>query len=81
MLDEQYVRQIILSNIRKMRNQKGVTQKEAAQYLGVDRSTYNKWECNGIMNVYILYELAKYFQCHIEDLLVGAFDDAMTLKE
>ena len=57
--------------IKELRNARKTTQKEMADILGIDRSTYNGYETNKTKPSYeILLKLADYFNVSI-DLLTG----------
>ena len=57
-------------NIRNLRVQKGLKQKELADYLGIKQNTLSQYEI-GIRkpNIYVLAEIAQLFDCSIEDLI------------
>lgn len=56
--------------LKKLRQEKGVYQKDVAQYLGVDRTTYVKYETgNSQPNREMLIALSNYFNVSIDYLL------------
>lgn len=59
--------------IRVLREEKGVTQDEVAEYMSTPRSTIAKWE-NGAQNLKseAIVRLARYFKCSTDYLLLGA---------
>lgn len=61
--------------LKQLRNQKGVSQKVVADYLGVDRSTYTNYELGTSTMTYVtILMLARYF------LLTSIPCSAMTFK-
>lgn len=59
------------NRLRELRNERGITQEQLAEYLGVSRQTVISIE-NGRYNpsLILAYKIAKVFQCSIE----GVFD-------
>ena len=58
--------------LRSLRVQKGMTQKELAEKLGLSGKTVSKWECGqGCPDVSVLPELAGILGISMEDLLSG----------
>ncbi|MBT9174044.1 MAG: HTH-type transcriptional regulator Xre [Syntrophomonadaceae bacterium] len=59
--------------LRELREKKGATQDELAEYMEVQRSTVAKWE-NGAQDFKsaAIVRLARYFNCSIDYLLLGA---------
>jgi len=56
-------------NLRRLRREKGLTQKEFALLLGYSEKTVSKWECEtSIPSVETLFEIAKNLQTSIDDL-------------
>lgn len=59
-----------MNSLKKLRMSKGVYQKEVAEYLGVDRTTYVKYERGDTEpNLEILDKLATYFGVTVDELL------------
>lgn len=57
-------------NLKNVRKDKNLTQKELAAKLNLDQSTISKYEKNIILpNVVILKKLAQVLDCTIDDLL------------
>lgn len=57
-------------NIRKLRNQKDITQEQLAEYLGVTAQAISRWESgNGYPDIETLPALAAYFRVTIEYLM------------
>lgn len=57
-------------NLKKIRQEMNKTQKDVASFLGVDRSTYTKYETgDSEPNFEILKKLAEYFNVSIDYLL------------
>jgi len=69
----------ISANIKKLREEKGLIQKQVAAELGIGYSNYNKME-NGIRepSVAELQKLAKLFEISVDELING---DNATPKE
>jgi transcriptional regulator with XRE-family HTH domain len=60
-----------MEQLRKLRTTKNLTQREMADYLGIDRTTYVKYETgNSEPNFETLNKLADYF-CVTTDYLLG----------
>lgn len=57
-------------NIRSLRVDQGITQKEIAQYLGISQNTYSQYEI-GVLNypIDVLMKLADYYNVSIDYLL------------
>ena len=56
--------------LKQLRNQKGVSQKVVADYLGVDRSTYTNYEMGTSTMTYVtILMLARYFSVDFNTLL------------
>ena len=56
--------------LKQLRNQKGVSQKVVADYLGVDRSTYTNYEMGTTTMTYVtILMLARYFSVDFNTLL------------
>lgn len=55
---------------KSARKNASLTQQQAADLLGVDRSTVTKWECGQNMpRAALLSKIAELYQCKIPDLL------------
>jgi len=60
----------INEQISFLRKQKGITQEELAQVLGVTNQSVSKWESGSCCpDIQLLPELAKYFQVSVDELL------------
>ena len=56
-------------NLKKLRQQKNLTQEQVAENLGVSTQTISRWECNTTLpDVTILPEIAKLYCVSIDDL-------------
>lgn len=67
--------------LRELRTKKGVYQKDVAKYLGVDRTTYVKYERgDSEPSIDIIKKLANYFDVTV-DFLVGEEKKVNTLDE
>lgn len=70
-----------MNTLKQLRQEKGVLQKDVASYLGVDRTTYVKYERgDSEPNHDILSKLADYFNVSI-DRLLGREESKPTLDE
>ena len=75
------INRIIANNIKRLREERGITQKELAEALNfTNPSTIQKWEV-GKNRVYIeyIYELAKIFGIQMEDFLVDRDKDVLDI--
>ncbi len=67
-----------MKNLRIARNRKGMTQEQVAKLLGVDRTTYTKYETGGALPDYQkILKLASILEADI-DFLVGRTDSPST---
>ena len=56
--------------LKEKRVQKGLTQKEIAEFLGVPTETYSNWERGSRkLPSYQVLKLAKFYKCSAEDIL------------
>ena len=56
--------------IRKLRNEKGLTQQQVADYLKIDRSTYAYYESGrSKVNIGVIVKLAHFYQVRYATLL------------
>ncbi len=63
------INQILADNIQKFRKQKGLTQEELADKLGVTYQAVSKWEnAKSAPDIFFLPQLADVFFCSIDDL-------------
>lgn len=64
-----------MKRLRELRESLGRAQKQIAEYLGIDRTTYVKYETGGSEpNTVMLIKLAEYFKCTV-DYIIGRTDD------
>lgn len=58
--------------LRKLRNEKGLTQEQFAEIIGVSNRSVSRWE-NGVNmpDFDLLMQIAEYFDVHIEEILDG----------
>lgn len=76
-----------MNSLKKLRMSKGVYQKDVAEYLGVDRTTYVKYERGDTEpNLEILDKLATYFGVTVDELLgretdFAAFDNIFPIQK
>lgn len=58
--------------LRKLRNEKGLTQEQFAEIIGVSNRSVSRWE-NGVNmpDFDLLIQIAEYFDVHIEEILDG----------
>ena len=60
-------------NLKALRKERKLTQKELAQLLGYSDKTISKWECGAsIPTIEILFDIAKILQVSIEDLFADS---------
>lgn len=64
------MRDMLGDNIKKLRRERGVTQSELADAVGVSVQAVSKWECGGTPDVALLPAIADYFEVSI-DILFG----------
>lgn len=58
--------------LRVLRDRKGVKQQDVAEYLGVDRSTYAKYESGASEpNIDMLNKLTEYYHVSLDYLITG----------
>lgn len=58
--------------LKRLRNEKGITQQELADMLNINNRTISRWETAVTMPDFdILIELAKYYDVSVEELLNG----------
>lgn len=69
--------------LRGLRNEKGLTQEQLAEALGVSNRSVSRWENgNNLPDLSLLIEIAKYFEVEIDELLDGERKDlAMDQKQ
>ena len=65
-IKSRFIYRQIGQRLKQLRNQKGVSQKVVADYLGVDRSTYTNYEMGTTTMTYVL---ARYFSVDFNTLL------------
>ena len=58
-----------MSSLRELREQRGMTQKELAHYLGISRSTYARYEQNpDMMSIVQALRICQLMNCDIDEL-------------
>ncbi len=58
-----------MNNIKKLREQKGITQCELASEIGVTQACIAQWETtNGMPRASLIPKIAKVLNCKIDDL-------------
>lgn len=61
--------ELFSKNLRRLRHQKGLTQEQVAQQLGVSIQSVSRWECgNTLPDVMLLPELARLYGVTVDDL-------------
>ena len=68
--------------LRKLRNEKGLTQEQFAEIIGVSNRSVSRWE-NGVNmpDFDLLMQIAEYFYVHIEEILDGERKTPILEKE
>lgn len=68
--------------LRKLRNEKGLTQEQFAEIIGVSNRSVSRWE-NGVNmpDFDLLMQIAEYFDVHIEEILDGERKTPILEKE
>ena len=65
-----WVMKMLATNLRTARNNKGYTQDDVAEHLGVKRQTYSAYErSKSIPDALTLNKLAKFFDVNVDDIL------------
>lgn len=60
-----------MNTLRQMREKRGVTQKAVAQYLGVSRQTYNRYEnMQENMTIAQAKAVCEFLHCKISDIFL-----------
>ena len=67
-----------MNNIKHLRKEKGVSQQQLGDALGLKKSTVCKWE-TGVSNpgFKTLMKLSKYFECTVDELFLFLPDDTV----
>lgn len=66
----QELNQIIIKNIRRIREEKKISQKEAGEIIGVDQSQYSKYERGKqSMTIEQLCQLLKWYEIDLKILM------------
>ncbi len=68
--------------LKRLRKEKGITQEQLSEMLGVSNRSISRWE-NGVNmpDFDLVIELSSYYEISIEELLNGERKDTMTDKE
>lgn len=67
--DKAVIWQTLQNNLVTLRGKHGLTQRQVAEALGVDRSTYTYYELGKRMpNIVVVYQLARFYQVPIDSL-------------
>jgi len=68
-------------NLRQLRDSKNLTQQEVADYVGVDRKTYNNWE-TGVSDVKSKFipKLAEFYNVEISSLFLEKSSNVITIQ-
>lgn len=68
--------------LKKLRNEKSITQEELAEVLGVSNRSISRWENGTTMPDFdLLIELAKYYEVEVGEILDGERNDKNMEKE
>ena len=58
--------------LRKLRKEKGLTQEQLAEHIGVSRRTISRWETgNNMPDLSVLIELADFYDVDIREIFDG----------
>lgn len=65
-------------NIRELRNERGLTQRQMADVLGITETNYRKMESNSLKSIRyeMLDTICKFFSCTVQDVLTFTDDSA-----
>ncbi len=65
--------QIMIGNfLRELRNEKGITQEQAAEQFGVAQRTVSRWETGHNMpDINMLIELSEYYDVDVQEIIYG----------
>ncbi|MGN1344007.1 MAG: helix-turn-helix domain-containing protein [Traorella sp.] len=64
--------QKIGSFLKELRNEKGLTQEQLAEHVGVTNRSVSRWECgNTLPDISILLELAQFYEVDIKEIIDG----------
>ena len=59
-----------MNNFRAMRKRANMTQAQAAEQMGMDKSSISKWETGAALpRVGNLYQMAALYKCRVSDLI------------
>ena len=62
--------------LKQLRNEKGITQEQLAEILGVSGRTVSRWETgNNLPDLSILVQISEYYNVEIKEILNGEFFD------
>ncbi|MBQ9530936.1 MAG: helix-turn-helix transcriptional regulator [Eubacterium sp.] len=68
-INNSQVRKNIADNLKKLRKEYDITQKNVSDVLGIDASSYRNWENErSTPSISALYELSKIFRVSVDDL-------------
>lgn len=64
-----------MTNLKRIRKEKGFTQSRLAQQLGVDQTTLSRYE-SGVLDInkaeaLVVYTMAQILECSVADILEG----------
>lgn len=73
----------IAGNLKRLRKQRGITQEDLANFIGVSFQAVSKWECgDGYPDITILPTLANFFEVTLDELVgMNEIKDANKLDE
>ena len=68
--------------LKKLRNERNLTQEDVAEKFGVTRRTVSRWETgNNLPDIDILIELSDFYDIELKELLQGGINKNMDNKE
>lgn len=68
-------------NLRKLRKENGYTQQYLADYIGVERSAYSKYESSRIPDLNSVIQLAALYGVSVDTLIGDYFDETVNSKK
>lgn len=73
--NDEYVRSELGDELRRLRVNRGFTQKKVAEYLNISRTTYTKYEGSREPDLEALKALAKLYEISLDELISGRYSE------